>query len=228
LQRAERPLPTLRKKRIGEKTKNGQRRRSEIEATLQQGLQLRAERSAAGQFWTFTMSNSKTLVGYVSRTFKAREEELESLRPLPPARSIVRAHASARVMRPPSLLRRTRLSAPRLRARDSATREDGVIRWWSDNDRAGANDWRQQRVVRASPRQQIGSLTCGVDAGHCGSLLPFGGGFSARRRLVRLSRIASGLLPMRQATRFRAHNAPLARSLERPDVGGAERGYGCA
>jgi hypothetical protein len=40
------------------KTK-GQRRRSEIEATLQQGLQLRAERSAAGQFWTFTMSNSK-------------------------------------------------------------------------------------------------------------------------------------------------------------------------
>jgi hypothetical protein len=38
--------------------KNGQRRRSEIEATLQQGLQLRAERSAAGQFWTFTMSNS--------------------------------------------------------------------------------------------------------------------------------------------------------------------------
>ena len=48
------------------------RRRSEIEATLQQGLQLRAERSAAGQFWTFTMSNSKTLVGYASRTFSAR------------------------------------------------------------------------------------------------------------------------------------------------------------
>jgi hypothetical protein len=41
--------------------KNGQRRRSEIEATLQQGLQLRAERSAAGQFWTFTMSNSKNV-----------------------------------------------------------------------------------------------------------------------------------------------------------------------
>jgi hypothetical protein len=55
-----------------QKTKNGQRRRSEIEATLQQGLQLRAERSAAGQFWTFTMSNSKTLVGYASHTFKAR------------------------------------------------------------------------------------------------------------------------------------------------------------
>src|SRR5215510_5501913 len=30
------------------------------DATLQQGLPLRAERSAAGQFWTFTMSNSKT------------------------------------------------------------------------------------------------------------------------------------------------------------------------
>jgi hypothetical protein len=28
---------------------------------LQQGLQLRAERSAAGQFWTFTMSNSKNI-----------------------------------------------------------------------------------------------------------------------------------------------------------------------
>jgi len=28
-------------------------------ATLQQGLPLRAERGAAGQFWTFTMSNSK-------------------------------------------------------------------------------------------------------------------------------------------------------------------------
>ena len=75
---------------------------------------------------------------------------------------------------------------------------DGVIGWWSDNDRAGANDWRPQRVVREGTRQQIGSLTCGVFAGHCGSLLPFGGGFSARRRLVRLSRIASGLLPMRR------------------------------
>ena len=38
---------------------NGQRRRSGIEATLRQGLTLRAERGAAGQFWTFTMSNSK-------------------------------------------------------------------------------------------------------------------------------------------------------------------------
>src|SRR5262245_60301628 len=28
-------------------------------ATLQQGLPLRAERDAAGQFWTFTMSNSR-------------------------------------------------------------------------------------------------------------------------------------------------------------------------
>src|SRR5262249_16900245 len=28
-------------------------------ATLQQGLPLRAERGAAGQFWPFTMSNSK-------------------------------------------------------------------------------------------------------------------------------------------------------------------------
>jgi hypothetical protein len=103
-------------------------------------------------------------------------ESLESLRPLPQARSIVRAHGSARVMRPPSLLRRARLSAPRLHARRSAKREDAVIRWWSDNNRARANDWRQQRVVRESPRQQISSLTCGVDAGHCGSLLPFGGG----------------------------------------------------
>jgi hypothetical protein len=41
------------------KQTKSQRRRSEIEATLQQGLQLRTERSAAGQFWTFTMSNSK-------------------------------------------------------------------------------------------------------------------------------------------------------------------------
>jgi hypothetical protein len=56
-----------------EKQIKGQRRRSEIEATLQQGLQLRAECSAAGQFWTFTMSNSKALVIYASRTFKARE-----------------------------------------------------------------------------------------------------------------------------------------------------------
>jgi hypothetical protein len=38
-------------------------------------------------------------------------------------------------------------------------REDGVIRWWSDNDRARANDWRPQRVVRESPRQQVSSLT---------------------------------------------------------------------
>jgi hypothetical protein len=137
------------------------------------------------------MSNSKTLVTYASRTFKRVHEKLESLRPLPQARSIVRAHSRARVMRPHSLLWRARLSAPR-----RAKREDGVIRWWSNNDRARANDWRKQRVVRKSPRQQIGSLTCGVFAGHCGSLLPFGGGFSARRRLVRLSRIASGLLPM--------------------------------
>jgi hypothetical protein len=167
---------------------NGQRRRSEIEATLQQGLPLRAERSAAGQFWTFTMSNSKTLVGYASRTFKRVREKLESLRPLPQARSIVRAHGRARVMRPPSLpLRRARRSVRR-----SAKRKDGVIRWWSDNDRARANDWRPQRVAREGQRQ-TGSLTCGVVAGHCGSLLPVGGGFSARRRLVRFSRIASGL-----------------------------------
>jgi hypothetical protein len=158
-------------KELAKKQKNGQRRRSEIEATLQQGLQLRAERSAAGQFWTFTMSNSKMLVSCASRTFKAVHEKLESLRPLPQAWSIVRAHGGARVMRPHSLLRRARSNARR-----SATREDGVICWWSDNDRARANDWRQQRIVRESPRQQIGFLTCGVDAGHCGSLLPFGGG----------------------------------------------------
>jgi hypothetical protein len=159
------------------KNKNGQRRRSEIEATLQQGLQLRAERSAAGQFWTFTMSNSKNVSRVtVHARSKRVHEKLESLRPLPQARSIVRAHGSARVMGPPSLLQRARLSGPRLRARSGAKREEGVIRWWSDSDRARANDWRQQRVVRESPRQQIGSLTCGVDAGHCGSLLPFGGG----------------------------------------------------
>jgi hypothetical protein len=170
------PAANFAQKKNWRKNKNGQRRRSEIEATLQQGLQLRAERSAAGQFWTFTMSNSKTLLGYASRTFKAREEELESLRPLPRARSIVRAHSRARVMRPHSLLRRARLSAPRLSGRRRAKREDGVICRWSKHNRARANDWRQQRVVRESPRQQIGSLTCGVDAGHCGSLLPFGGG----------------------------------------------------
>src|SRR5262249_4624699 len=31
----------------------------QTKATLQQGLPLRAERGAAGQFWTFTMSNSR-------------------------------------------------------------------------------------------------------------------------------------------------------------------------
>jgi hypothetical protein len=65
-------------------------------------------------------------------------EKLESLRPLPQAWSIIRAHGSARVMRPHSLLRRARLSVRR-----GAKREDGMIRWWSDNDRARANDWRQ-------------------------------------------------------------------------------------
>jgi hypothetical protein len=101
------------------------------------------------------MSNSKTLVGYASRTFKAVHEKLESLRPLPQAWSIVRVHGSARVMRSSSLpLRRARVCACR-----RAMREDRVIRWWSENDRARANDWRPQRVVRESPRQQIGSLT---------------------------------------------------------------------
>ena len=204
-------------------TNKGQRRRSEIEATLQQGLQLRAERSAADQFWTFTMSNSNTLVITLHSHSKCVNEGLESLRPLPQAWSIVRAHGRARGMRPLSLLRRASFSIRR-----SALRHDGVVHWWSDNDHARARDWRQQRVVRESPRQQIGSLTCSVDAGHCWSLLPFGGGFSARRRLVRSSRIASGLLPMRQATRFHAHKAPLNQSLKRPNVGGAERGYGCA
>ena len=160
---------------------------------------------------------------------KRVREHLESLQPLPHARSIVRAHGRARVMRPPWLLcGRAELSAPRLRVRRRAKREDGVICWWSDNDRARANDWRPRRIVREDPRQQIGALACGIVAGHFGSLLPFGGGFSARRRLVRLSRIASGLLPMRQATRFHAHKASLDRSLERPNIGGAERGYGCA
>jgi hypothetical protein len=134
------------------------------------------------------MSNSKTLVTYASRTFKRVHEKLESLRPLPQAWSIVRAHGCARVMHP---LRRAKISAHR-----RAKREDGVICWWSDNGRARASDWHEQRVVRESPRQPISSLTCGIVAGHCGSLLPFGGGLSARRRLVRLSRIKSGLLPM--------------------------------
>jgi hypothetical protein len=118
------------------------------------------------------MSNSKMLVSYASRTFKAVREKPESLRPLPQAWSIVRAHGCARVMRSSSLP----LLRARVRACRRARREDGVIRWWCGNDRARANDWRKQRVVRKSPRQQIGSLTCGVDAGHCGSLLPFGGG----------------------------------------------------
>ena len=40
------------------------------DATLQQGLPLRAERGAAGQFWTFTMSNSKTwCLGFVRVCF---------------------------------------------------------------------------------------------------------------------------------------------------------------
>ncbi len=43
-----------------------------IEATLQQGLPLLAKRHAAGQFWTFTMSNSKTLVGHAQRRFILR------------------------------------------------------------------------------------------------------------------------------------------------------------
>src|SRR5438477_454197 len=133
------------------KTKNGQRRRSEIEATLQQGLQLRAERSAAGQFWTFTMSNSKTLVVTLHARSKRVHEEFESLRPLPQARSIVRAHSRARVRCPPSLpFRRARLGAPGLHACGGAQREDGVIRWWSDDGRARASDWHQQRVVRKS------------------------------------------------------------------------------
>ena len=47
-----------------EKTKWSAAALPRSKATLQQGLPLRAERSAAGQFWTFTMSNSKALVGY--------------------------------------------------------------------------------------------------------------------------------------------------------------------
>src|SRR5262249_9989660 len=41
-------------------------------ATLQQGLPLDAERGAAGQFWTFTMSNSKALVGSTRAGFTPR------------------------------------------------------------------------------------------------------------------------------------------------------------
>src|SRR4029077_18918691 len=38
-------------------------------ATLQQGLPHRAKRGAAGQFWTFTMSNSEVLVCGALRRF---------------------------------------------------------------------------------------------------------------------------------------------------------------
>jgi hypothetical protein len=38
------------------------------EATLQQGLPLQAECGAAGQFWTFTMSNSETQYFHARRS----------------------------------------------------------------------------------------------------------------------------------------------------------------
>ena len=99
------------------------------------------------------MANSKTLVGHASCTFKrVHEEDLESC---DRGRDQSFARKDVRVIRLVSLpLRRARLSVRR-----SATREDGVIRWWSDNDRARANDWRPRRVARESARQQIGSLT---------------------------------------------------------------------
>jgi len=48
---------------------NGQRRALHTgKATLQQGLPLQAECGAAGQFWTFTMSNSETQYFHVRRS----------------------------------------------------------------------------------------------------------------------------------------------------------------
>jgi hypothetical protein len=87
------------------------------------------------------MSNSKALVGYVSRTFKRVHENLEGCeRCRRHERSFTRK--DARVMQPPSLpLRRASASV-----RGRATREDGVIRWWGDNDRARANDRHPRRV----------------------------------------------------------------------------------
>jgi hypothetical protein len=115
------------------------------------------------------MSNSKALVGTISRTFKRVHENPESCDHCRRHdRSFARKHA--RVMQPRSLLlRRASFSIC-----GRAKRENGVIRWWSDNDRARANDWHPRRVRQGQRR--IGSLTCGVDAGHCGSLLPVGGG----------------------------------------------------
>jgi hypothetical protein len=94
------------------------------------------------------MSNSKALVGYASRTFKCVHENLESCDHCR-RRGQSFARKDARVMCSPALPFR------RASVRRSAKREDGVIRWWSDNDRARANDWRPRRVAR----QQIGSLT---------------------------------------------------------------------
>jgi len=94
------------------------------------------------------MSNSKALVGYASRTFKRVHENLESCDRCR-RRDQSFARNDARVTCSPALPLR------RASVRRSAKREDGVIRRWSDNDRARANDWRPRRVAR----QQIGSLT---------------------------------------------------------------------
>lgn len=129
------------------KETNGQRRRSEIEATLQQGLRLRAERSAAGQFWTFTMSNSKALVEDASRKFTLRGRLFCAPRLLRHARALVRTPACAR-----RTMRALGIAVPI--ARHPAGR-------------------RACSCARAHGRRH-----CSLElvAGHCGSLLPVGGG----------------------------------------------------
>lgn len=69
---------------------------------MQQGLPLRAERSAAGQFWTFTMSNSKTqtsesLVEAAKLRFTMRAQNLKTRSSFKHACVSVHAHIDARV-----------------------------------------------------------------------------------------------------------------------------------
>jgi hypothetical protein len=193
-----------------------------VGATLQQGLPLRAKRSAAGQFWTFTMSNSKRKQRVVSRNRETQVHDARTkfgnsrffqtcmrsrscvpecarlssvrtcVRSLPFARTCVRTSRIDPAQDRGSQARPASLTLRRASARCSARREDRVIRRRRDNDHARANDWRPQRVVRQSPRQQIGSVTCGAFADHVVPPACSAEG-SARRRLIRFQ-MESGLL----------------------------------
>jgi len=193
-----------------------------IKSDLATGTPAPSRARAAGQFWTFTMSNSGRKASTFAETMNLGVE-------LPMQVFLTRiASGDARHRRQ----RAFRLSGHRLAAPKSAKPT------WALYDRRSRVNPRSVNARHSSPDARIRSRTTRVRLGENLCLENYFGPSGpsclsaeglARRRLVRLSRTLFGLLLLRLETAIgRTHDAPSARPAIRSGAGGAERDGMCA